>query len=253
MSLLKSIVAVIVAASFAVTSVFAQDEPTMSVVSLFEVTPSKEKQFDDAWMAIKEIAVENDYPYTEFVGGYRNERWIVTPIKNFADLDAVFEARNAISEAGGKKFDKAIAKFNDALMNSHTFFTKPDNELSYYPDGAPTGSFMEIDTFYYQYGKDKEMKEILAAYKALMEQKESPYAYQVNWDLIGSQGNSITIISYAESPVAMAETNAAMNAMLEGDDEASDLFARFLAISTGSNTMHSNFNMDATINMPEME
>ncbi|MEM9619886.1 MAG: hypothetical protein AAF936_18175 [Pseudomonadota bacterium] len=253
MHLFKRLISIGAAAAFTVTTGFAQDGPSMSMVTLLEVTPAKEQQFDSAWMTIKEIATENDYPYTEFVGGMRNERWIATPINSYADVDAVFAAREAVTEAGGKKYKKAIASFQDALMTSHTFFTQRDADLSYSPEGSEPGPFMEIDSFQYQYGADEEMESILADYKALMESKQSPYAYEVNWDGLGVEGNSITIISFAENAVAMAQANAAINEMLEGDEAAEALFARFLAISGGSETMHSVFNPEATINMPSPE
>lgn len=250
MAIIRFVITAICASAFAVSSALADGhEPTISMVSIFDVKPAKEKQFDAAWMTIKEVAEANDYPYTEMAGGWRNMRWIVTPINSFADVDAVMAARNAVNEAGGRKFDKAFDKFNDALAKGHTFFTHWDKELSYTAEGDEGGPYMEIDSYFYAYGEKDEMTEILAAIKAMAEEKNSPYSYQVNWDGIGSPGNSFTIIKYAADAVAMAERNAAVAKMFEGDDDAQAVFDRFAKIATGSQTMLSNFNAEASINM----
>lgn len=256
MSIWKSVFAVVGAfllILFAPAAVAQDDEYTMSMISLFEIDPSKEKQFEEAWTTIRETAMANGYEYTDYVGGRRNERWIVTPLRNFADVDALFAARDAVSEAGGSKFEKALANFIGAMTNSHSFFVRDDDELSYWPEGYEPGPFMEIDTVYYRYGARDEMRAVLADYKALMEEKESPYGYQVSWDWIGAEGNSFTIVTYAENELALAEAKAAQDAMLEGDEEAEALFERFLKVVTGSDTMHSVFNPDASINLPEEE
>lgn len=256
MQISKSVFAVVGAlmlSIFSPAAIAQDDEHAMSMISLFELDPSKGKQFDDAWMTIRDLAMSNGYEYTEYVGGWRNQRWIVTPLKNFADVDAVFAARDAVEEAGGKKFEKAIDNFVGAMTNSHTFFARDDSELSYWPEGYEPGPFMEIETFHYRYGTQDEMRAILAEYKALMEQKESPYGYQVSWDWIGAEGNSITFISYAEDAVALAEANAAIHEMTKDDETFQALFDRFLKISTGSNTMYGVFNPEASINLPEQE
>lgn len=249
MSVYKSICSIGAAVAMCFTAAFADDhEPSMSMVSLFEIDPAKTDQFDEAWKVIQKTAQESDYAYTDFVGGSRNERWIATPLKNFADVDAVMAARKSVMDAGGRKVEKALEAFYGAMTDSHTFFTRDDDELSYQPEGAEGGPFMEIETFYYRYGADDEMRDILSDYKALVASKNVPYGYQVSWDTIGAQGNSVTMISYAENAVALAEQNAAINAMLEGDSAFEDLFARFLAINTGSDTMHTRYNPGASIN-----
>ncbi len=252
MSLIKIFTGAIAGGVIAVGAALAEHhDPTMSMISVFELDPSQEKSFDDAWMTIKEVAEANDYPYSEFVGGHRNMRWIVTPISKFADVDAVFEARNAVDEAGGKKMEKALDAFNAALTDSHTFFVRYAPDLSYQTDADEGGPYMEIDTFHIRYGKRDKAETLLKEYKALMEEKNSPYSYSVSWDSLGTQGNSFTIVSYAQDAVAMAERDAAMNAMLDGDKKAEDIFSRFLKISTGSETMHGRRNAEASINLPD--
>lgn len=251
MSINKILIAMAAAIAFSIPAASAQDdERNLSMISLFDVDPSKEAQFDKAWATIRDIAMESGYEYTDYVGGWRNQRWIVTPLKNYADVDALMAARDAVGEAGGKKFEKALASFSGAMTNSHTFFSRDDNELSYWPNGAPTASYMEIDTYHYRYGEQDELRGLLAEYKALMEEKESPYGYQISWDGIGSEGNSFTVISYAADAVAMAEANAAVGAMLDGDKKADSIFERFQKISTGSQTTHGTFNPEASINLP---
>ncbi len=252
MSLIKLVVGAIASACLAVGAAWAeQHEPTMSMVSLFELDPSQEKSFDDAWMTIKETAEANDYPYSEFVGGHRNMRWIVTPISKFADVDAVFAARNAVDEAGGRKMEKALKAFNAALVDSRTFFVRYAPDLSYRTDADEGGPYMEIDTFHIRYGKRDEAEALLKDYKALMEEKNSPYSYSVSWDSIGTQGNAFTIVTYAKDAVAMAQRHAAENALVEGDETAEEIFARFMEISTGSETMRGRHNADASINLSD--
>ena len=249
MSIIRFFVTCVFACAFAISSALADGhEPTISMVTIFDVKPAKEKQFDAAWADIKAIAEANEYPFTEMAGGWRNMRWIVTPLTKFADVDAVMAARMAVDEAGGKKFDKALAKFEGALTDAHTFFTHYDADLSYTAEGDQGGMYMKIDSFFYEFGKREEMTEILADMKALIAAKNSPYSYQVNWDGIGSPGNSFTVITYAANPVAMAERDAASWQMVEGDDDWDALMARFQSIATGSQTMPSNFNADASIN-----
>jgi len=248
MTFFKNVIAGVAASLMMIPAAIAQDEGGgMSMISLIEVDPSKSDQYDDAWKTIRHIAMHNEYPYMEIVGGYRNQRWIVTPVKNFADVDAVFAARNAVSDAGGKKFEKALEKFTSAQTSSHTFFTTEDKELSYAPEGAAQGNYMEIDTIYYRYGARDKMRKALADYKALMEEKNSPYGYGVSWDGIGSIGNSVTIISMAENAVAHAEADTAINAMLEGDATWEGILADFLAINTGSETVRTSFNPEASM------
>ena len=249
MSIYKSICAAVAAFALCITAALADEqEASMSMVSLFEIDPAKTEQFDEAWKVIQKAAEESDYPYRDYVGGWRNQRWIATPLKNYADIDALMAARQSVMDAGGRKLERALADFYDAMTDSHAFMTKDDHDLSYEPDGAAGGPFMEIDTLYYRYGQQEEMREILAAYKALAEAKGVPYMYHVNWDMLGSQGNSVTLISYAENAVAMAEQNAAIRAMMDGDSAYQDLFARFTAISTGSETIHTVYNPEASIN-----
>lgn len=253
MLLCRTLIAFAASISICIPAAFAQDaDRSMSMISLLEVDPAKSEQFDEAWKVIRETAMANGYPYMLYAGGYRNQRWIATPVKNFADVDALFAARDAVSDAGGKKFEKALEKFIAAQTSSHTFFATEDKELSYAPEGASEGNFMEIDTLYYRYGAQDKMRKVLADYKALMESKNSPYAYGVNWDGLGSIGNSVTIITTAESPVAMAQADVAINAMLEGDEAWEGILADFLAINTGSQTIRSNFNPEASI-MPAAE
>jgi hypothetical protein len=242
------IAAISIATPVITTTAFADEgHPTMSMISTFEVDPSKSEQFDKSWKIIRDFAIDSDYAYTDFVGGNRNQRWIATPVHDFSDVDALFAARKAVSDGAGKKFTKALEQFTAAMTSSHTFFTTEDADLSYSPDGAAPGSYMEIDTYYYRYGAKDKMTKVLADYKALMEAKNSPYAYQVSWDGIGSTGNSVTIIGYADNAVAIAEANAAVEAMLEGDDTFEHILADFLAINTGSETTHTTFDPEASI------
>lgn len=254
MSIYKSLCAIGAAAAMCVSAAFADDhEASMSMISLFETDPAKTEQFDDAWKVIQKAAHKHGYSYSDFVGGSRNERWIVTPLKNYADVDAVMAARQSVMEAGGRKVEKALESFYDAITNSHTFFTKDDPELSYWPDSNAPGPYMEIDTFHYRYGAQDEMRDLLADYKALSESKNVPYGYQVSWDTLGAEGNSVTLVSYAANPVAMAEQNAAINEMMDDDEAFQAIFERFLAINTGSETMHTWFNPDASINFDAPE
>lgn len=249
MSIYKSICVIVAAAAACVSAALADGhEPSMSMVSMFEIDPAKTEQFDAAWAVIRQAAEESDYSYSDYVGGWRNQRWIATPLKNYADVDAVMAARKSVTDAGGRKLKRALDDFYGAMTDSHSFFTRDDHELSYEPEGAEGGPFMEIDTYYYRYGENEEMRDILAAYKALSESKGVPYQYHVNWDTLGAQGNSVTLISYAENAVAMAEQNAAIRAMMDGDETYDALFARFMAISTGSDTMHTRYNPEASIN-----
>jgi|GEM_PF-4347709 len=252
MSFFKSVAGVVAGGIIAIGAAFADDHaPGMSMISMFEVDPAQEKSFDDAWMTIKKTAEANDYPYSEFAGGHRNMRWIVTPISNFADVDAVMAARGAVNNAGGKKMEKALAEFYGAMVNSRTFFVRDAPALSYRAEGDEGGTYMEIDTFHIRYGKRAEAEALLADYKALMEAKNSPYSYNVSWEDIGTEGNAFTIVSFAKDAVDMAQRNAAMNAMLEGDEAAEDIFARFLSISTGSETMNGRLRPEASINFPD--
>ena len=249
MSILKTIAGVTAGTAMCLSAAMADDHaPTMSMISLMEIDPAKTEQFDEAWSTIREIATESDYPYTDHFGAWRNERWIATPLKNYADVDALIETRTKVETEGGRRFERALERFYDAMTNSHAFFIRYDDDLSYAAEGSDVGPFMEIDTYHYRYGADDEMRAILSGYKALMAAKNSPYGYDVSWDTIGSVGNSVTVVSYAENAVAMAERNAAIDAMLEGDEAAEALFERFLAISTGSDTMHSWYAPDASIN-----
>ena len=251
MTFIKTLFSIAVGAAFATSAVFAQDgPPSMSMISVFKVDPAKGKQFDDAWMTIREVAMENDYSYSEFAGGMRNERWIVTPINSYADVDAVMAARDALNEPGGKKMTKAYENFVGAMTESLTFFTHADYENSYQAEGDEGGSFMEIETYHFKYGKRAEMKSVFADYKALMAEKNAPYSYNVSWDGIGSSGSSVTVVTYAADAVAMAQRNAAMNELLDGDKKAEALFARFLAIAADTETMHTRFNAEASINLP---
>ncbi|WP_411817119.1 hypothetical protein [Hyphococcus sp. DH-69] len=229
------------------------EERKMNMVSLFEIDPSKEEQFKEAWKVIRDTAIANDYAYTDYVGSWRNMHWMVTPLKNFADVDALWAARNAVEEKGGRKFERAMDDFLGAMTNSHTFFTIDDADLSYWPEGAEAGSYMEIDTFYYDYGKKDEMRELLADYKALMAEKDLPYPYQVSWDSLGTEGNSVTIISYAEDAVALAQSDAAIAEAMEGDEMAESIFERYLSIATRSKTMRGKYHADISINVPEMD
>ena len=104
MSMLKNLCAACMAVALSLTLALAEDDTSgMSMISVFKLDPAKGEQFDDAWKVIKETAEENGYAYTDFYGGSRNERWIATPIKNYADVDALMAARQSVMDAGGRK------------------------------------------------------------------------------------------------------------------------------------------------------
>lgn len=229
------------------------DDRKMSMITTFEIAPEKTAQFKSAWETIRDTAEANDYPYTDMVGSWRNTHWMVTPLKNFADVDSLMAARDAVEKAGGKAFTKAVDNFVGSMTNSHTFFVMNDSELSYWPEGAEAGPFMEIDTFHFEYGAKDEMRAILSEYKALMAEMESPYPYQVSWDSIGTEGNSVTIVSYSEDAVTLAQANAAMSEMMDGNKKSEALFDRYQKISTGTETMYGKYNAEASINPPNME
>ncbi len=248
---LKLLIAALSTALLTLTPAFADDDqPTTSMVSLMRVFPAKGKIFDDAWKVIQKSAIENDYPYTEYVGGHANARWIVTPIKNFADVDTIIAARRAAETAGGTKVEIARAQYNNALISEHTFFMHYDKDLSYKAASDKGGRFMEIDIFRYKHDKKAEMTAALANYKAFIEEKNGAYSFDLYWGGIGA-GNAIIIITYAADRIAMAKRDAAMAALVQSEKAGHALIWGFRANSLGLETIQTYFNAKASINVQD--
>ena len=239
------------AAGVTVNAEDAAAPPSLSMISEIHVDPAQEEQFDAAWKTIRDTAAENDYPYPTYAMKSRNKRWLITPMSNFADVDAVMAARKAVSDAGGKNFSKAEKTFNSAMMSVHTFFTRRDVDLSYRMDTMEGKSYIEVDTFYYKPGTKAEVKSLLAEYKEVMVEVDSPHGYEINWDGPGTKGPSFTIVTAVESPLALAERDAAMNKIFESNDKMASIFERFLKVGAGSETMTAWFDAEASM-LPDM-
>ncbi len=246
------ILAVIVAmTSFFASEAVAQTQNLSKVlITLYEISPSKAKQFDAAWGVMKERMQTSDYSYSHSVGGNRTTRWIYTPIENFDELDTALAARKAIMSGGGRKFKNAVEKFKEAIRTEHEYIIDIDNDLSYFLPNSPVGTYMEITTYYYDYGKEDEVQSVLIDYKKLMEAKEIPYGYQVSWDGLGTIGASFTIVNAASNPVALAQAQADIDSLLQGNAEWYRIQERFLAINTDVQAMVTNWYIDASVNPP---
>jgi len=219
----------------------------MRMISVIDVNPAMAKEWGEAWTAVREIAIEKGYPHELHVATHRNRRWFINSIENFAGVDAIFASREEVNEKGGKKFEKALAKLQGAELSARTFFSRYDPELSYSPEGAAGGTSLEIDTFSYRIGKGAEMKALLEDYKQLVESKGIAYGYQVFWNGIGTEGNSVTFVSNGESQLALAQANADFNATFEGDEDLAAIFESFLQISLSSETEHATIKPEMSI------
>ena len=234
----------------AVQPAMAQDDAKhMRMVSIIDLDPSQEKHWNAAWESIVAMAAESEYPYSEFVGSHRNQRFIITSLSNFADVDGMIAARNAVAEAQGDKFQEAIAAMDAAEITSQSFFSRHDPELSYYPEGDAPEAYAEIETYYYRAGKTDEMKAVIADFKALAAEVEAPNGFGVFWNNIGSEGSSVTIVSTGENAIDLAQESDVNNKLMGTQEEKmGEIFGRFLAISLSSETQHMTYKPEWSIN-----
>lgn len=243
--------AVAAAMSFSAAPAHAQgNAPGYNMILEMEVNPAMSAEFDEAWKTIRDIAdADESYTYSDNLIVWRNMRWWVTPVKDYADAGAVEAARNAVLEAGGKKYQKAVAALEDAIVSRRTWLTKPEPELSFWPEGFEAGPFLKVDTFYFRPGALDEVRSIIAGYKALNGAKGSRLGYQISWsDLGADDANAFSIISYAADPVAMAEAEAADNALFEGDATIEKLNSRWFAVVTHSETGIGWYKREGSVN-----
>lgn len=231
----------------------AQDDATnMRMISAFELVPAKAEKWNKGWAEIIKLADEHDYPYVEFVTSHQNMRWVITPISNYGDIDKVNAARGAVFKADEKAFADAIAKMDKATMNSQTFITRLDPDLSYAPEGAASGAYLKVDTYNFRHGKAKDVKEVLAGYKALATELNIEHGYQVFWNAIGSPGESVTIVSTSADALSMAKQTAAVDALLQTKPEKfKELFGGFVANLVSSEEQAMTFQPDWSMNIPE--
>ena len=228
----------------------AQDAAkNMRIVTTIELDPSQEKSWNKAWEDIVEMAGASGYPYEELVLQSRNTRWILTSIENYADIDAMLAARNAVYNANESRFKKALAKFDAATMTSHSFVTKFDPELSYIPEGSSPKPYAKIETYSYRAGKDDEMKAVLGDFKTLATELGKETAWYVYWNKIGSPGSSVTIVSTAANALEMAQNDAADDAKYGSrEKDVEKIMDRFLAISLSPETETARVNPDWGMN-----
>jgi hypothetical protein len=232
---------------------FAQNaEKNMRYIEVITVDPSKGMEWNKGWMGLNELVEGGDYPYTEVVLTHRNKRWILTPIENYAEIDAVISTRIKFAEKHGEKFDKAYGKMLGAEMDSHSFIARFDPELSYLPEGDSPESYSKVETYHYRASGGDEMKSILTDFKAIAEDVGSPNGYGVYWNGLGTNGHSVTIVSTGENELDLAQEDAADDKLMEGRKEDMDkLFARFVQVAQNSTTEFATLKPEMSMNLPE--
>lgn len=230
---------------------FAQDaEKNMRFIEVITVDPSKGMEWNEGWMGLNKMVAEGDYPFTEVVLSHRNKRWILTPIENFAEMDAVIAARNVFAEKNGKKFEKAFGKMQGAEMDSHSFMARFDPELSYLPDGDSRENYSKVETYYYRATGGEEMKSLLSDMKDLVKSAGSPNGYGVYWNGLGTNGNSVTIVSTGENALDLAQEDMSDDKLMEAQKEEMDkLFDRFFKIALNSTTEFATLKPEMSMNL----
>lgn len=198
------VAALLVIAAGAVQPAMAQDAKNMRMIERITVDPSKGMEWNEGWMGLNEMAEEGDYPYTEIVLTHRNNRWILTPIANFAELDDVMTTRDNFAKKHGDKFEDVFAKMQGAETDSHTFISRFDPELSYTPEGDALESYSQIETYWYRPGSGGEMSSIISNFKSIAKESGSPNGFDVYWNGLGQNGSSVTIVSTGENALDLA-------------------------------------------------
>ncbi|GEQ98720.1 hypothetical protein JCM17844_23570 [Iodidimonas gelatinilytica] len=233
-------------------AVFAQsDAPKREMITELQVDPAHIPAFEEHLKAMFDMAKEAGYPHDTYVAQWRNLYYLVTPIGQYADLDKVFAARGMVWEEGGDAFQDHYNGMQTSLLDSRSWLSRYAEEVSYKPaaGGSPADGdvFMEIDSFSFKLGHWDEVEDMLADVKAIYEELEIPYAYDVYYEGIGMQGNQVTFISYAPDAATMAQRNAEIEAMMKDHAGWMDLLERYFKIAKSSTTMHGIQRRDLTL------
>ncbi|NNC38030.1 MAG: hypothetical protein EX271_07115 [Acidimicrobiales bacterium] len=222
------------------------------LVEMIEVNPATGSEWNDGWENLNSLAEEGDYPFRETVLVGQGKRWIVTKVDDYAGLDKLMMARDKYAKKHGKKFDRAIAKMDGATSNSDSFISALDDELSYRPEGQTRGAYTKIETHYFRAGSHEKMAKVGADFKALAASLDSPTGWDVWWNGVGSPGSSVTLISWADSPLAMAQADANDQKLFATKQKEVDAIVKdFTDILVRTTTEYAMFKPEMSMNLED--
>jgi hypothetical protein len=191
--------------------------PAMFVVHTERAIPSKLADYEATTKEFVSLVQANRslaplFSFTALQGEDLSYSYI-TPIRNFADADAIFASFEALGKATGDKW-------GDLMRRSGATFTSTDEnvftnvpEASYWPAGAPvtpqTAGYYQLDFYRVTSGMDREAEEIAASWRKLFEDNKVPYGYSVFRLAMGADGPLWVVSTPAKDAANLAEINAA--------------------------------------------
>lgn len=158
----------------------------------------------------------------------------VTPLKSFADLDAIYAGFQALTTAVGE------GKWNDLMkrggapaeMIRESIFME-DPSLSYAPAQPrlqpDEARFFHFDLYYLQPGREMEADAVAREIATLFRKKGIPDSYRLFKSVLGGDMPLLIVSIPAKDPVDFATRDAAVRAALGSEGAA--LFARAFALT----------------------
>ncbi|MGF1463022.1 MAG: hypothetical protein ACFB2Z_07635 [Maricaulaceae bacterium] len=216
----------------------AQDPaPGFEMLEEIFVDPAKLEQFRENWIAVRDIAQAEGYPFSTQVMASANRMWLVTPVSGFADIDRIRNERTVLREAGGAPYQTAIAQVYDATISTETVILERAPDFAYQPENDPlTGAapgYVVLSVYAVKAGERDAAIEAVKAIKAINEAAQAPYGYDVRLSDLGIKGFQIVLITYGADPIDHAERTAQAQAALAQNTEFQTAFRDFIALTEG--------------------
>lgn len=198
----------------------------LSLREYYELDPGKVEKFDEGYAKFAQIAREKGYCHTTYVGGYLNERWVLTSLNNFQDADRLVAKRTVIAE--DPRYAEALALIDEATVHHKSFFSQGAIDVGYAPKSGRTwGEFVRLRFYKFAHGQKQEVHAILTDLKAMMVKHDIPFSYEVSYGKFGTSGTSLMISSAGEDVLDFAARDAKVKDLMKNSPAYENLMKRF--------------------------
>ncbi len=174
------------------------------------VQPAKSGDFEAIMQEWAGFYAKNNYPWA--YTAYRTEDfryYLIAPMKNMAEFDAMVETDMGLAKKGGPEFEAMMKKTGSAMVFYNSGVLVLRNDLSYAPEKPRVkmedAPYICWDYYYLLPERQNEAEQIAKEWQALYKSKNLPDAFQV-WMLV--MGPDLPLISASRWGKSEADYNA---------------------------------------------
>jgi len=196
--------------SLGILSTAQAPEYQLYAITEMIVQPAKSADFEAVMKEWTAFYVKNNYPWPYAV--YRTEDfryYLLTPMKDMAEFDAMVKADMELAKKGGPEFEAMMKRTGGSMAFYNGGALVLRNDLSYVPEKPRVkmedAPFICWDYYYILPERQNEAEQIAKEWQALYKSKNLPDAFQV-WMLV--MGPDLPLIVASRWGKSEADFNA---------------------------------------------